>query len=277
MGADFANPWAAAHDGLVRTLAQRELQQRQREDHARKVADDEFQRQRQTAHDHLAKEQFLESAENNRSTQTRLTEQSRMLNEQREELAAATRLKTEQATAQAGRRQQLVTALQKRAEAGDKDAQRTLLAAEYEDAFGTPIPAGALNDPEELARIKGDIQQILADKRASASGGIPVRVMTTDENGNAVTQFLSRSDVMGQTFGAAPTSEQRNRIAATDKAAPVLTAISELSERINTARITSLLGATGTQTKQGDSNPPGDGGAAHGKPSAADLIKKYGG
>lgn len=59
-------------------------------------------------------------------------------------------------------------------------------------------------------------------------------VNTIDANGKPVTRIVP--DVAGTEFPDQPTSEQQNRAAALGKIDPILTAISELSEKINTGK-----------------------------------------
>jgi hypothetical protein len=84
------------------------------------------------------------------------------------------------------------------------------------------------------ARGANDLR--VARERADISGDMPVRISTVDENGHAITKIVPRSQALGQDFAAAPTSDQRNRTENAGRANPVVSAISELSERINTGR-----------------------------------------
>jgi hypothetical protein len=63
-----------------------------------------------------------------------------------------------------------------------------------------------------------------------------VRIQTVDAAGNPIIKVLSRSDAAGQDFAASPTTDQRNRQAATARSGSVVKAIAELSERINTGQ-----------------------------------------
>lgn len=63
-----------------------------------------------------------------------------------------------------------------------------------------------------------------------------VSIPTVDDNGKPVTRVLPRSQAMGKDFPSAPTAEQQNRASALGKIDPVLTSISELSEKINTGK-----------------------------------------
>lgn len=88
----------------------------------------------------------------------------------------------------------------------------------------------------EIAK-QGDQSARVAGIRSETAGLMPVRIATVDEQGNPVTRFVSRQDALGGgEFAAAPTAEQRNKSAASARSAPVLSAISELSERINTGQ-----------------------------------------
>jgi hypothetical protein len=89
------------------------------------------------------------------------------------------------------------------------------------------LAAGRLSVAEAMAKI--------AETRASW-GPAPIQIQTVDPSGNAVTRVMPRGQASGQDFQAQPTAEQRNRQAASGRAAPVLQAISELSERINTGQ-----------------------------------------
>jgi hypothetical protein len=61
-----------------------------------------------------------------------------------------------------------------------------------------------------------------------------VTVQTVDKDGKPVTRVLPRSQAIGQEFPIAPTAQERNFTSSLEKINPVLSAISELSELINT-------------------------------------------
>jgi hypothetical protein len=60
-----------------------------------------------------------------------------------------------------------------------------------------------------------------------------VNVNTRDAAGDAVTRILPKNEAVNQEFAAGPTTEERNRRTASGRAGSVLSAIGELSERIN--------------------------------------------
>jgi hypothetical protein len=86
---------------------------------------------------------------------------------------------------------------------------------------------------QRIANINGQNALRVARERADVSGDMPVRIQTVDEKGNPITKIVPRSQAVGQEFAAAPTSEQRNRTANAGRANPVISAMAELSERIN--------------------------------------------
>jgi hypothetical protein len=60
-----------------------------------------------------------------------------------------------------------------------------------------------------------------------------IQIHTADAQGNPVTKVLPKGEATGQEFTAGPTTEERNRRTASGRAGSVLSAIGELSERIN--------------------------------------------
>lgn len=92
---------------------------------------------------------------------------------------------------------------------------------------------GANPTPAQIAQARKEYQQ--ADDRPYRDP-VPIVVMTGDGP-----QLVNRkagtasqiTDQEGQALGLAPTSEQRNKVAATSRAQPVLDSIDELSEKIN--------------------------------------------
>lgn len=88
---------------------------------------------------------------------------------------------------------------------------------------------------EEVSRGRLDVAQAMAEvaKLRASWGPTPITINTSDASGNAVTKVVPRGQATGQEFPAAPTTDERNRKASSGRAAPVLQAISELSERIN--------------------------------------------
>jgi hypothetical protein len=88
---------------------------------------------------------------------------------------------------------------------------------------------------EGLSAQRIDIAQAMKELAAIRTGWGPpvVQIHTRDADGNAVTQVTSKPDAVGKTFDAAPTTDERNRRAASGRSSKVLAAVSELSERIN--------------------------------------------
>jgi hypothetical protein len=84
---------------------------------------------------------------------------------------------------------------------------------------------------EERERHNRETEQNAATR--TGWGPPVIQIHTTDGNGNAVTKVMPKGEATGQECSAGPTTEERNRKTAGGRAAPVLSAISELSERIN--------------------------------------------
>lgn len=94
----------------------------------------------------------------------------------------------------------------------------------------------------EKARRQADLESREADRELRrylgrlAGDRATITIQTVDSDGKPITRVLSKRDALGQTFDAAPTADERNRGASQTRALPVLGAIGELSERINTGQ-----------------------------------------
>jgi len=104
---------------------------------------------------------------------------------------------------------------------------------------------------EALAQGRLDISQAMAElAKIRTSWGPPqITINTKDETGAPVTKVMPRTEASGQSFPAAPTTDERNRQAASGRAGAVLSAVSELSERINVGK-GALAKVTGAVEKQ---------------------------
>jgi hypothetical protein len=100
----------------------------------------------------------------------------------------------------------------------DREAQLAQAAKDRKDAA-----AQAATDREHLAKTVASLKP--PPQQAT------VVIQTVDADGNAVRKIVPKT--AGSEFAAAPTTDQRNRSAATGRAAPVLKSIADLSERIN--------------------------------------------
>lgn len=85
-----------------------------------------------------------------------------------------------------------------------------------------------------LGEIGAQGKNALDVANVRGENGPVIKIQTTDADGKPVTRVLPRGQAAGQDFAAAPTTEQRNRTASAGRANPVVQAISELSEKINT-------------------------------------------
>jgi hypothetical protein len=85
---------------------------------------------------------------------------------------------------------------------------------------------GALDERERHNRRMEELS-------AARTNAPVIQIHTTDANGNAVTKVVPRNQAAGQEFAAGPTTDDRNRRSAARRAAGVIEAVGELSERIN--------------------------------------------
>ena len=100
--------------------------------------------------------------------------------------------------------------------------------AKVEAAKQAALDRKQLQDDAQAGRA--ELARLVASQRQPET----IKIQTVDDQGNAVWKIVPKT--AGSEFAASPTTDQRNREAATGRAAPVLKSIADLSERINTGQ-----------------------------------------